>query len=110
GDLVSNVTKRSLSISHRMLKDTLPEIRKAFTPYEVLPIRMARADSPDKILSCIPADIKANVSFLTGGAWWAYALGESDRMPKNDVPNISAMAMPWGFDLAINAELLPSQA
>ncbi len=31
-------------------------------------------------------------------------------MPKNDVPNISAFGMPWGFDLAVNAELRTSQA
>jgi hypothetical protein len=109
-DLVTGVSRRSLSISHRMLQDTLPDIRTAFTPYEALPIRMARADSPDRILSSVLADIGANADFVSGGAWWAYAFGESDQMPKNDIPNISAMAMPWGFDLAVNAELLTSQA
>jgi hypothetical protein len=31
-------------------------------------------------------------------------------MPKNDLPNISAIAMPWCFDLTVNAELITSQA
>lgn len=108
--LVGNVTKQSLAVSHRVLQDTLPALRTAFTPYEILPIRMTRADSPDKILSAIPADVEESATFSSGGTWWAYAFGESDHMPKNDIPNISAMAMPWGLDLAVNAELLPSQS
>ena len=109
-DLVGNVTKESLAISHRVLRDTLPAVRSAFTPYEVLPIRMTRADSPDKIFAASPANIEEIARFSSGGAWWAYAFGESDRMPKNDIPNISALSMPWGLDLAVNAELLPSQS
>ncbi len=30
-------------------------------------------------------------------------------MPKNDLPNISVNAMPWALDVAVNAELRPSQ-
>lgn len=30
-------------------------------------------------------------------------------MPKNDVPNLSVEAMPWGLDLAVNAEIQTSQ-
>jgi len=47
--------------------------------------------------------------FSGGGAWWAYTFGKSETMPKNDVPNISAEAMPWGLDLAVNAEIQTSQ-
>jgi hypothetical protein len=46
---------------------------------------------------------------VNGGAWWAFSFGQSEHMPKNDVPNISVNALPWGLDFAINAELLPSQ-
>jgi hypothetical protein len=48
--------------------------------------------------------------FICGGAWWAYAFGDSEEMPKNDVPNISVMSMPWCLDLTVNAELRTSQA
>src|SRR5581483_7802895 len=35
--------------------------------------------------------------------------GQSEQMPKNDVPNISVNALPWGLDITINAELRTSQ-
>lgn len=109
-EIVSPVTKRSLAISHRILRDSLLSMREAYSEYEVLPIRMARADSPDAICTAFPASVSSASQFVSGGVWWAYAFGSSERMPKNDIPNVSAMAMPWGFDLAVNAELLTSQA
>ncbi|HWE86425.1 MAG TPA: endonuclease NucS domain-containing protein [Terracidiphilus sp.] len=108
--LVSGVTKESLAISHRLLKDSLPGMRNAFTGFEILPIKMLRADSPDVICDSIPADLSSAEKFSRGGVWWAYGFGKTEQMPKNNVPNISAVAMPWCFDLAINAELRPSQA
>jgi hypothetical protein len=109
-EIVGPVTKRSLAISHRFLRDSLLSIREAYSEYEVLPIRMARADSPDAICTAFPASVASPSQFVSGGVWWAYAFGASERMPKNDIPNVSAMAMPWGFDLAVNAELLTSQS
>ncbi len=108
--LVMEVTRESLAISHRLLRDSLAEIREIFAEYEVRPIKMARADSPDMICEAIPDGTDELPAFKRGGAWWAYAFGECEEMPKNDLPNISAMAMPWSFDLAINAELRSSQA
>ena len=44
-DLVIPVTKHSLAISHVLLRDSLAEIKSAFPDYEMLPIKMTRADS-----------------------------------------------------------------
>jgi hypothetical protein len=107
---VTSVTRESLAISHRILRDSLADLREAFSSYEMLPIKMARADSPDVICETIPANLDSPGNFERGGVWWAYAFGESEHMPKNDVPNISAMVMPWCFDLTVNAELRKSQA
>jgi Endonuclease NucS C-terminal domain len=82
-ELVSSVTKRSLTISHRILRDSLPAIREVFTEYEVLPIRMVRADSPDIICTSFPARLDSPSSFIPGGAWWAYAFGASDQTPNS---------------------------
>lgn len=108
--LVNSVNKQALAVSHRIFRDSLPEIQKSFRGYEVVPFKMMRADSPDVICIDIPSDLNSVPPFVRGGAWWAYNFGESEQMPKNDVPNISAMAMPWSLDLAINAELRTSQS
>jgi hypothetical protein len=108
-DIVKTPTKESLAISHRMLRDSLDAIGREFAEYEILPIKMARTDSPDVICGGFPATLDSVPEFVRAGVWWAYAFGESEEMPKNDVPNISAMAMPWCLDLAVNAELRTSQ-
>ena len=109
-DLAPPVKRLSLAISHRILRDSLACIRHGFSEYDVLPIKMLGAHSPDVICTDFPAALECKASFTQGGAWWAYAFGHSEEMPKNDVPNISAFGMPWGFDLAVNAELRTSQA
>lgn len=109
GDLVSPVSKQSLAISHRMLRDSLPGLRKAFAEYEIRPIKTLYAGSQDLLCEGFPRGFDSVPPFTTGGAWWAYAFGASEEMPKNDVPNISSMAMPWSLDLAVNAELRTSQ-
>lgn len=109
-DLVTVVTKRSLAISHRVLRDSLDNLRRGFSEYEMLPIKMKMAGSHDMICEGVQSNLDSALKFVRGGAWWAYAFGESEEMPKNDVPNISAIAMPWCFDLTINAELQTSQA
>jgi hypothetical protein len=108
-DMASPVSKRSLAMSHRMLRDSLRGIREKFAPYEIKPIKMLHAGSQDSICERIPSGPNDVPMLKQGGAWWAYAFGESESMPKNDLPNISAMAMPWGFDLTVNAELRTSQ-
>jgi hypothetical protein len=67
---------------------------------------MKCAASPDLI--CRDSS-ESELKFSPGGVWWAYNFGKSEDMPKNDIPNISAVGMPWGFDLTINAELRTSQ-
>jgi hypothetical protein len=49
--------------------------------------------------------------FKGAGAWWAFSFGQSERMSnnwKNDVPNISVVALPSSLDVATNAEIQPS--
>jgi hypothetical protein len=107
-DLLPPVTSKSLKLSHQLLKDGLPFIQKAFSEYEVLPITMNSSHSPDVI--CFPeAGSQSEARFTSGGAWWAFSFGHAEVMPKNDVPNISVGALPWGLDFAINAELRTSQ-
>ena len=108
--LVGPVSRQSLAISHLMLRDSLPALRRMFAEYEIRPIKMTSSGSQDHVCAGIPAGFDHVPPFVQGGAWWAYAFGESEEMPKNDLPNISAMAMPWSFDLTVNAELRTSQA
>lgn len=72
-DLAPSVTRKSLAISHRVLKDSLPGIRNSFEEYDVLPIKMVRTDSPDVICTTAPANLDCALHFAQGGAWWAYA-------------------------------------
>jgi hypothetical protein len=109
-DIESPVTKQSLAISHLMLRDSLRYLRETFAEYEIRPIKMTSAGSQDSVCAGVSSGFDHVPPFVKGGAWWAYAFGESEEMPKNDLPNISAMAMPWCFDLAVNAELRTSQA
>lgn len=109
-DLLPPVSRRSLAISHRVLRDSLVGIRKAFDNYDVLPVKMFGAHSPDTICMNRQTTVDSIPEFASGGAWWAYSFGHSEDTPKNDVPNISAVSMPWGFDLTVNAELRTSQA
>jgi hypothetical protein len=48
-------------------------------------------------------------SHLHLSARWAFSFGRSEEMPRNDAPNISVNALPWGLDFAINAEFRTSQ-
>ncbi len=77
-----------------------------FSEYEVRPVRMTSPHSHD--IFCFPEKAEG-ARFIRGGAWWAYRFGHCDEMPKNDVPNVSMAALPWGLDFAINAELRTSQ-
>ena len=108
--LMPPVTPESLALSHRILRDSLPGIEQGYSPYEVIPIRMIAAHSQDKVCNGVPASATDPPPFRSGGVWWAYALGNSNQMAKNDIPNISAVSMPWGFDLTVNSELRTSQA
>lgn len=96
----------SLQISHLLRNDGIPFVEKTFSEFEVVPVRMANSHNPG-ILRFPEKDEGSR--FIRGGAWWAYSFGHCDEMPKNDVPNISVCALPWGLDFAINAELRTSQ-
>lgn len=108
-ELSSPATPLSLAMTHRMLQDTLESVRAEFKEFETVPIRMLQAISPDMIAQPSPANINQKPTFQRGGAWWAYAFGESESMPKNDVPNISIASMPGSLDLIVNSELQTSQ-
>jgi hypothetical protein len=106
-DLLPPIHPKSLKLSHLLLRDGLASVQKAFSEYEVvLPIKMANSNQPDVL--CFPDEGVAS-RFVRGGAWWAFSFGQSEEMPKNDVPNISVNALPWGLDFAVNAELRTSQ-
>ena len=106
-ELVPPASASSMRLSHVLLRDGLLDIERAYSEYEVLPVKMKSSYSPD--VFCFPAGTESDPRFIHGGAWWAYSFGHSETMPKNDVPNISVSAQPWGLDFAINAELQTSQ-
>ncbi len=105
-DLLPPTNPQSMRLSRLLLRDGLPSVQKAFSEYEVLPVRMGSSNQPDVL--CFPGE-KMPSRFVRGGAWWAFSFGQSEAMPKNDVPNISVNALPWGLDFAVNAELRTSQ-
>lgn len=105
-DFLPPLTSASLQLSQLLLKEGLPSVQKAFSEYEVIPVKMVNSHNPGVI--CLPEADPAS-RFVDGGTWWAFSFGQSEQMPKNDVPNISVNALPWGLDFAINAELRTSQ-
>jgi hypothetical protein len=107
-DLLPPVTAQSMQLARSLLEDSLPGVQKHFSEFELRPIKMVKPNQPDVL--CISTGANTTEYRLVGaGAWWAYSFGHSDEMPKNDVPNISVNALPWGLDFAINAELRTSQ-
>jgi hypothetical protein len=108
-DMLPPTSRDSLKIAQILLRDGLPSVEKEFSEYEIRPVRMVNPNNHD--LLCFPAGAPDGAaSFVHGGAWWAYSFGQIEQMAKNDVPNISVNALPWGLDFAVNAELQPSQA
>lgn len=108
-ELSQPATPLALAMTHRVLRDSLESVRNAFSGYETVPIRMIQASSPDQVAWPAPMTPDQIPTFQRGGAWWAYAFGKSETMPKNDVPNISVASMPGSLDLIVNAELQTSQ-
>lgn len=105
-DLCPPVTLASVQLSHLLLRDGLPQVQRDFSEFEVVPVKMLVPNQFDVL--CLP-EADSLSRFSPGGVWWAFSFGHSEEMPKNDVPNISINALPWGLDLAINAELRTSQ-
>lgn len=108
-ELSQQATPLALAMAHRVLRDSLEVVSITFRGYETVPIRMIQASSPDQIAWPAPMTLEQTPTFLRGGAWWAYAFGQSETMPKNDVPNISVASMPGSLDLTVNSELQTSQ-
>jgi hypothetical protein len=106
-ELAPPTTSLSMKLSQVLLRDGLLNIERSYPEYEVLPVRMKSGYSPD--VFCFPGTAESENHFVHGDAWWAYSFGHSEEMPKNDVPNISICAQPWGLDFAVNAELQTSQ-
>lgn len=101
-DLLPPISLHFMRLPHLLLRDGLPFVQRALSEYEVLPVRMANSNQPDVL--CFPEE-NTSFRFVRGGAWWAFSFGQSEHMPKNDVPNISVNALPWGLDIAIITEL-----
>lgn len=96
-------SRSSFICAEKFLRASVPSVMKTFAPFEVLPIRMGSSQSPD-VLCTFNSENGKNV-WSKAGAWWAFAFGHSETMPKNDVPNLSANVLPWGLDVGINAEI-----
>jgi hypothetical protein len=106
-DLQPPCTKSSISIARKLLLDAIPKVQATFSGYEVKPVAMG---SSQHNVICLPSGITSvPCAFMQDSAWWAFAFGKSEQLAKNDTPNISAIAYPWGLDFDINAELLTSQ-
>ncbi len=108
-DVAGPVTLKSMAFAQRMLRDSLEPVRKSFTEYDVVPFRIRGPFSPDYHLELDPGRTTCAGRVTHGGTWWAYRFGFSEDLPKNDVANISIIADTQGLDVAVNAELLPSQ-
>lgn len=107
-NLLPPVSRMSWSISQLLLRDGLVSVERDFFEFEIRPVKMLNSSSQD--ILCFPTHTAGgNPSFVRGGAWWAYAFGQIEEVPKNDVPNISVNTLPWGVDVAVNAELRSSQ-
>jgi hypothetical protein len=107
-DFLPPANRNAREIAHELLLNGLTAMESLFTKYEVMPVKMHSVERPD--LLCIPSlNPSQPASLQKVGVWWAYAFGASEQMPKNDTPNLSVNALPWGLDFAINAELMTSQ-
>jgi hypothetical protein len=98
-----------MKLSHLLLREGLKEVQRAYSDFEILPVKMVKPNQPD-VLCIFSQGDKSSYRLVGAGAWWAYSIGRSNQMPKNDVPNISVNCLPWGLDFAINAELRTSQS
>lgn len=92
-------------LAHRFLRDSLRAVKNAYPDYELKPLRMG----PSQDVYCDSGEEEANPRWHDGGAWWGYTFGHEEEMPKNDVPNVSVLMMPWGLDITVNAEIKASQ-
>lgn len=100
---------RGLPIAIRVQTESLQRISEVFPKYEIRPFGITRAGTHDFHFEHEPAGNYGSPEFTRGGVWWAYRIGYSRSMDKNDVPNISIIANTTGLDVCINAELLRSQ-
>lgn len=108
-ELLPPANANAVRLANKLLLDAIPAVQQRFSEFEIKPIKMNRPNAPDVL--CLPSSSQTSaLNFVKGGAWWAFAFGESEQLPKNDTPNISVNALPWGLDFAINAELRTSQA
>jgi len=108
-DIAGPISPKGVAFAQQMLRDSLEPIKESFNEYKVFPFSIDRALSLGFVLEYDPARKYGTKEFTRGGTWWAYTFGFSKDLPKNDVPNVSIMANSTGLDVALNAELMPSQ-
>lgn len=83
--MVPPVDPRSMAFAHHFLRGSFESVFVNFPDYQVVPVQMRNVNHPN--ILCFGFDEPdTKPAFSKGGAWWAYALGETDRMPKNDKP------------------------
>lgn len=108
-DISSLVSPKGMAFARRSLAESLEPLRKAYAGYDILPFGITRTGSNDYDLEFNPSLNHGSEEFKQGGIWWAYRFGFAEDMPKNDVPNVSAISNATGIDIVLNAELQPSQ-
>lgn len=98
-----------IAFANRMRIECLTPIRESFREYETVHFGINRVNSQNFDFEYDQDRNHGTDKFTHGGIWWAYRFGFSDKMPKNDVPNISIIANTTGLEVIINAELQSSQ-
>jgi len=98
-------TRQDVGLVRKTMQELLPEVAKNFEKFEPNPFGITRAGpTHDFFYEYIPWDYETDL-YRPGKAWFAFSFGEK----KNEIPNISVGFSPTGCDVAVNAELQPSQ-
>lgn len=108
-DISSEITSRQIALIGKFVSNLLLDLPTYFKEYEITPYRVMRAFSQEFYWE-YDKDHNLNVDkFMPGSAWFALRFGPERDMPPNDKPNISVAIRNDGIEIAINAELIPSQ-
>jgi hypothetical protein len=106
--MVPPICEPAIAFADRFLRTSLQSVISNFPEYQIVPGKTRNARRQN--ILCFGLD-EPNFKprFTEAGASWAYALRKTGRKTKEDMPNLSVNALPWGLDVSVNAELLTSQ-
>lgn len=108
-DISGQITNRQLGLICKCVSNLLVDLPAYFKEYEITPYRAMRAFSQEFYWEYDKDHKLVEDKFVSGGAWFALRFGPDRDMPPNDKPNISVAIRNYGIEIAINAELVPSQ-